>query len=1344
MAEAAQHVQEPSPHTEDTTMQEASADCSAVQTLKETFTRIDSTYTRCKTSLSVYLTSVTFATTQADAHVHTSSAPVADSAPHAPHKPECKLIRPTPDNAQTALTQADRALAHQIPSATPVSTFTHPNRSSNKTRTQQEESSDLWSNALQQDLAILSSDLQAFALAAESLSLSLNLCESSWDHNGLTHTQELLESIGLELWNRAISLKNTSIESCEVKTICATIRRTAFYSIQALYALHRASKHTLIASAQDVSQVQADYDRLEQRQVIRLLETASHTASALKASGQAHAASFLLERAAQYCEVIETQHHCKAAHSTVGLTMTTDHDGCLSKVRNSYQAEHAHLSVRHSSAYETQAQTAASKALLLFHCTRAEFAWEAHKVDLTFHMLCKAAAEEILKHCTMIEIERLGRLTLTCGLELLKVDMSREKAFDFLKLANTVLDCPAAHQVNALSVLKVTAMRAYASSLGPSTSTSDAQRIEQAETTIKTLVRDSPNFDTFRTYLQWLIVRRGKDGDILQVFEQACHAMPTTENAVEQLLQDTQGIINRRPLKLQLLVCLLRAAVQKGATHATGSALLACLFFVRYKDLDSVHQIFDVINSESRGKLEHDTALACQSRLWQLGDKCYHEDDIATAACWYEKAGNDIFAASGRAKQVKSLRKSAICHLHLSDHKKAEELMRACGEPDEAGHFNAKLLAAMLKGNPRETSENLRRMMDSGDFDQHSLVWIYRMAFDLEQNNVVGQVLSAIGKMCARSLHGPAAAELLTTLRHLIDVTAERLDSVRGLDHNDLLGKAVAFFEAGISVVKQIEGTAKDISDCNKELHWMHQQAAKLCEQYANVLDKPTMCLLYETTAKLTERVLVHETNASRKSKLNEQLLISKFALAALKVGNIGPNDELPLQEAQQSDEMISTITTHIEQEQQIEQSPVIERVYSALQVLIFKIRAAAAEWERMLACMNHCMQLKAAWQITAAMADFALQKKLLPGEVLANIMQLTMQAQVSSGHLDIAAFSRWLHATVAILTLACQLDKSYEYLVQALEVMKQSDEGAIPQEERDWIITTTWNMGLTLSHNKEKLVEAKKWCELALAMAKLSKDQTQYETMMHTYENEVAKRFETRVYETVTTYTTVRDEVTGEETTREEKVTREVTKEDKSATGGQNQSGYTVGCESSQQVSRTSSYQVQRVETHSEGQVTGEHMQGGQSKGCQIQGTYEQGNKVQSGYAVGDSHMEQSLSTLTFPSPRQVTTSTGHLEEVDECNMQASEWSSRGGHISPPSSTTTASSSPTITRMTTSVVSSISQPEYVTTSTRNLCAGGYSGNRARNYSVDTQSSLSTTAAGLSEERWTVTPFKPQ
>ncbi|KAH7103160.1 meiosis protein SPO22/ZIP4 like-domain-containing protein [Auriculariales sp. MPI-PUGE-AT-0066] len=661
----------------------------------------------------------------------------------------------------------------------------------------------------------------------------------------------------------------------------------------------------------------------------------------------------------------------------------------------------------------------------------------------------------------------------------------------------------------------------------------DPENLTRAEVSLQELMTSvDPNEDVRQEEyqeLRWMrlaLLRRKKAPEhmIQEAFCSAIEHASWTESGVADILQELRTLSNQPTLVTNITQSCLAHALNADNGRPFVDRIALSLIFHCAKDgehtraVQELETAFGSIANQPAFELTKVATMACQSLLWQFGDRLYASKKFANAADWYILAANPAFRIMAFVNNVKCFRKAALCHIQQGEYAQASALIRRCPGTDAATYYIV-FLAAAHQGLESEASRAVNEMISAPGYNRDMLLQAVQLAHERDLKTLLVSVLQALLKDVRSQKGSDNEVEAITLTRCIIRLVIELLMQPSA-DLQHLAKTLVEHFDTAQTLIAaaSVKKTSALIS---KDVAWLWRAAFNTamqgCRDWQNC--ELHIANLFEAASELMAldcATSILEPDA----ELRIQLAYASFSAITARVysaralRNTG-TEQIGLQRHIVKD--ITRFRQHVASLGALSlptDSGQEERLAAMSQLaVVFEVEALVTlcDWDALPLAINMAAALPQTarlrtydsiadmvWPLTDCPADVQYASLEVPRprtqasrppSNVANkpLAQAVLRASLDAGSLSVQKFSRWLRAICTWLLIRNAIadrSKALSYIDQSLEVMRDDHENSYPVDEKQWLLATTYNTGLQC-HCASHLDESKRWFENAIRLCK-------------------------------------------------------------------------------------------------------------------------------------------------------------------------------------------------------------------------------------------------------------------
>ncbi|KAG8907771.1 hypothetical protein FRB99_002270 [Tulasnella sp. 403] len=699
-------------------------------------------------------------------------------------------------------------------------------------------------------------------------------------------------------------------------------------------------------------------------------------------------------------------------------------------------------------------------AIASYYSSRMEGACKENNESVAWFMLGKAADKQILQYLESSDIESLSAKVLDMGRLFLKSD--KEEKAEFAEVAvkwlqqslsmAEIADRNVENQRPSVLALKRAILRALARAYYLA-SVRDKSHLSRARETISTLLSDpgvgsetDPNEQQQLRWMMLSILKRAKASDleIEQGFKDIIAHMAFDEDSVTDILQEF-GLLGNPALSTSLNRVVLERALDSPnyAGHAyVDRILLSCTFVCTaaadptraFSDLDA---ILNLVAEHPVYKLDKVATTACQMLLFQSGGRFFQSKQYPLAAEWFLLATHQCFESTAAANTSKCLRKAALSYVQAGQYAKATATMSKCPGNEAATHY-VLFLSAAYQGLEDEAIRAIQAMVKAPDFDRKMLLLATKLAHESQMRNLVLAILEGLLKTLKSDAAVESEVEAVTLIRCIIRVIADLIRQPLA-DIPFLSKELLRHFGTAIDVIEAALRN-KSASLIAKDISWLWRTAYNTAVQGCASWDEFQVADLFICAQQLMElycKAVVGDSEA----EVSHYLAMASFASVCGRVFGLRRTTDVV-----DSESMRRTIVKDIE---------------SFLTLATAQLSRINAEDDRIklegLVNISYVLEVEQAitestipitMHTFEAVSDVLWTEASCPTHVLYAALEAVLKSSIERGYIGRDKFSRWLRAIVTILLSRARPSdrvKAMGYIEQCVEVMKGDEEEVPP-----------------------------------------------------------------------------------------------------------------------------------------------------------------------------------------------------------------------------------------------------------------------------------------------------------
>ncbi|KAF0421771.1 testis-expressed sequence 11 protein-like [Gigaspora margarita] len=788
-------------------------------------------------------------------------------------------------------------------------------------------------------------------------------------------------------------------------------------------------------------------------------------------------------------------------------------------LRSANTLEDTVLSWQEKSAKELQSR---STALVVYYAYRAEAAWKLTNGHVANLMIQHATEKEYLDHITIKEIDILCQVCFTVGYQASREGKVNE-AIKWLRKCHELIS-DRISQINPERIKILTSTLNILATCYLKIAVHDESNLDLGENAINACLEEDPgnvlaislklkimkqrNFDPV-TYEEVYIhlMRTGQvTKENLKVLLNVAHTI--SEFDVMMALRGLDILIEEKLSDIRKIEFIEKAIVAK--FHILGNCESENL------DLnDAIRNIEVTLGFEQRYGIVigQKTKAACQLILWQKGDQNYANRQYDRAKKWYAVAYKSLAVnqADGRNAAILQ-RKIALCH--LEDHALADatEAVRQAQlhEKNSAANFYILFHVAMEKRQIAQAIQHLHEMCKGDEFHGNMLTMAAHEAYQKGNKAVLVEALKEILEKHEKG-EDIANVDIFVLLRCLIRMTYNSLSGDE-MEKASLKNYICEYFEIALNLIKTTENDQNKIDysiqkkrALLKDLEWYFKTAwnmgLEFCQQAeegSEMFSIQLFDIAYKFLNEYPEETLEHinrkrlciftsmcgrlflsrqQKSISQKKDLLQQVLASVDQYKKLKK-TLGKRKR-------------STLDDDIQENKSSAQSDMILII-----LFEFEAKVKLGLWNELLTALDaaEAYDFDVPPRIFERMAELLISENECPSTVIFSTLQVLLDSITKRKQVDIEQFSRWFRMLI-ITSMVKDRHASAQYFDQALDILSQecSKQKKYPEEEIQWLMVNAWNYGIDY-YSVNDFVNAKKWCETAIAFCRFMDNGLLYE----------------------------------------------------------------------------------------------------------------------------------------------------------------------------------------------------------------------------------------------------------
>lgn len=650
-------------------------------------------------------------------------------------------------------------------------------------------------------------------------------------------------------------------------------------------------------------------------------------------------------------------------------------------------------------------------------------------------------------------------------------------------------------------------------------SSTDDENLNKAEATLHELItsvddtcdRKSSEFQQVRwMHLAVLKRKHATDNSLLKAFQSIIEHSSFTETEVSDILQELRGMAQHHALVMQVNEHLLEASL---ASDSSGRPFVDKILFASIfhcsRDSDHERAISAVRKTCSRiadrddYELQRVPTTACQSLLWQFGNRHYNAKAWCKAADWFLLGTHDAFKSMAKTNNSRCLRKAALCYIQQQEYALATTVIRRSRNNEAATHYVV-FLIAMHQGLEADAIRAVEDMVQTIDFDKRMLLLATQLAHDANLKTLLLTILDSLLNFLKSQGGFENEIEALTMVRCIIRLVIELIKQPAA-ELKNLLSTLIGHFRTAQTICESAL-KKKELPIIAKELSWLWRTAYNIAVQGCTDWDpgfEEQLADLFDLSRAFMESYQKASVTDSDPI-IHGHIILAIFCSISCRIFAIRRFKE-SLDQTDARNRICRDIQTFkgvvnsARNKDHIQNAAEEDRIKSFIHVvLVFETeqRSALNDWGGILASIEEAStssQVKAG--TFEAMADILWVEKTCPVNVLYAALEAILHACLDLNCVSVEKFSRWLRAICTMLlakNTVTDRAKAIGYVEQAVSVLEDScqerSENIYPMDERQWLLSTSYNTGvecLAASH----LDEAKRWFESATVISRYVPD---------------------------------------------------------------------------------------------------------------------------------------------------------------------------------------------------------------------------------------------------------------
>ncbi|GAA5965685.1 hypothetical protein JCM3765_000927 [Sporobolomyces pararoseus] len=402
---------------------------------------------------------------------------------------------------------------------------------------------------------------------------------------------------------------------------------------------------------------------------------------------------------------------------------------------------------------------------------------------------------------------------------------------------------------------------------------------------------------------------------------------------------------------------------------------------------------------------------------------------------------------------------------------------------------------ALLQNDSRQAVEYLKSACSASNFTSDSLVWAAHQANEAGNEESLLFVLEKITQAVAekKKVEG---MDLMTAVRLCLRMALEKVEATEEPRYE--LTRSYAALQVARSLVGQ---NPKLPDDFVKSLTWIRLAAIEACSKLTPTWSCESLAQLFESIALISEVELsISEPNEELLSNLFACRIASLAARASI-VRQLSPDVQIDEYKT-----LLQALGTYFEQ--LVEADKTHSQNFSKLEFKKFvnatislqaECHTVLGQWSSLLELVETCEDNDSSDEFSLIALRIICDKvsqnaSSCPYEILRSIYRKSLAILYQNRALNSEELAIWLRMIIGVL-ISREPEEAIKYLENAQQLVA-SNPAEYPKEEVSWLISTAWDYGIDLYTNNDvdeddsTKIEAKKWCQLAISIARASNDQ--------------------------------------------------------------------------------------------------------------------------------------------------------------------------------------------------------------------------------------------------------------
>ncbi|GJJ13838.1 hypothetical protein Clacol_008095 [Clathrus columnatus] len=575
----------------------------------------------------------------------------------------------------------------------------------------------------------------------------------------------------------------------------------------------------------------------------------------------------------------------------------------------------------------------------------------------------------------------------------------------------------------------------------------DEENLDRAEATLRELITsidDTPDIVDFQP-VRWMhlaVLRRKKASDNVLFEAQNVVGVLTTTTI---FLQELRGMAQQQMLVTQIHQHLLETAlvIPEDTGRVAVDKMMLALIFHCSRDTDhgraikAVRDACSCVTERGDYELPKVPTTACQSLLWQFGERHYSAKAWDKAADWFLLGTHDVFKSMAQNNNAKCLRKAALCYIQLREYARATAAIRRCRNNEAATHYITFLIAINQGLETEGDISAIRAIQDvvqAKDFDRRMLLLATQLAHDAGLKAVLLAVLDSLLQFLRSQDGFESDIEALTIIR------------------KTLVQALIGHFKTGNDVCDTAQ-EKKNLPAIVKELSWLWRTAYNIavqgCSEWTD--SEEQLAELFDLSRAFMDLYRKASVTTGPDNLVHDHIILASFSSISCRVfavRRLGANveqEETRKRICRDIDAFKNSVKLAANNAQ-LHDTFEEDRVGSMIHVsLVFETeqRCYLKDWEGVLTSIEEASQLlKVKASTFEAMADILWVDKDCPVDVLYSALEAILHACLDRDYLSVEKFSRWLRAICTILlakNTTANRTKAIGYVEQGVSVIEEN-----------------------------------------------------------------------------------------------------------------------------------------------------------------------------------------------------------------------------------------------------------------------------------------------------------------